>query len=301
MRAVAAQSVTFQWQQRKSRRLPPAHFLGKRWTHGLFRFMRKTCWARCTAAACCLAPVALQPCSLSLFSPPASAPALGPLPRPCPALPCPSSPPPCYSCPAPALASCPLLAQTPFPGRPFLPSWATSCLSCIFLSSPAMDFLEDSDASANSYEDDRLRHRVGHQVLLPRFTGRSLGDDVSWKGSGTTRIATIQCASSGMDRHQWGIWFGEGLASLGADIGILSETGLHTESHHTLACKGLLTRGYQAVSHGRPSRATARVGCSSPSARATPASGPTSAGTLTAEDSRCLTTRCSCLRSCRGF
>ena len=210
----------------------------------------------------------------------------------CPALPCPSSPPPCYSCPAPALASCPLLAQTPFPG-PFLPSWATSCLSCIFLSSPAMDFLEDSDASANSYEDDgslllaqppcRLRHRVGHQVLLPRFTGRSLGDDVSWKGSGTTRIATIQCASSGMDRHQWGIWFREGLASLGADIGILSETGLHTESHHTLACKGLLTRGYQAVSHGRPSRATARVGCSSPSARATPASGPTSAGT--AEDS----------------
>ena len=76
---------------------------------------------------------------------------------------------------------------------------------------------------------------------------------------------------------------GRGLASLGADIGILSETGLHTESHHTLACKGLLTRGYQAVSHGRPSRATARVGCSSPSARATPASGPTSAGT--AEDS----------------
>ena len=71
-------------------------------------------------------------------------------------------------------------------------------------------------------------------------------------------------ASSGMDRHQWGIWFGEGLASLGADIGILSETGLHTESHHTLACKGLLTRGYQAVSHGRPSQSHGSGACRCP-------------------------------------
>ena len=35
---------------------------------------------------------------------------------------------------------------------------------------------------------------------------------------------------------------------------IYPETGLRTESHHTLACKGLLTRGYQAVSHGRSSQ-----------------------------------------------
>ena len=197
MRAVAAQSVTSQWQQRKSRRLPPAHFLGK---HGLFRFMRKTCWARCTAAACCLAPVALHPW------PPAP-------PLPCPALPL-LSPAllllpcscPCFLSPAP-----PLLAQTPFPG-PFLPSWATSCLSRI--SSQARPWI-----SLRTRTPPQTHLRMTGHCCVPNLPADSatvwatrsscpdsraglLGDDVSWKGSGTTRIATIQCASSGMDRHQ---------------------------------------------------------------------------------------------------
>ena len=134
MRAVAAQSVTSQWKQRKRRRLPPAR----------------------------LAPVALHVMScldclvLSL----------------------------CCSLSAPFWLS-PALSC---PCCPALPCFALPCLAlpCLALRCPAL------------------------------FTGRSLRDDVSCKGSGTTRIAAIQCAS--MDRHQWGIWFGEGLALLGADI-----------------------------------------------------------------------------------
>ena len=197
MRAVAAQSVTSQWQQHKSRRLPPAHFLGKRWTHGLFRFMRKTCWARCTAAACCLAPS----CTTALLSFFVFSSCLCPCPWPPAPPPAPAPPPPALPCPAPVLLPVPLLpllAQTPFPG-PFLPQ-------PYFLSSPALDFLEDEGPLLLAQPPCRLRHRVGHQVLLPGFTGRSLEDDVSWKGSGTTRVATIQCASS--DRGSCLLWCG---------------------------------------------------------------------------------------------
>ena len=123
-----------------------------------------------------------------------------------------------------------------------------------------MDLLEESDASDCSSVDESDPHvlpsrqtaRIGQAVTLPNFSGRPIGDDVSWKGSSAVRVVAIQCGSSGMDRYQWGLRFGESLAHLGADIGILSETGLRSEAHHTFAVKGLLSRGYQAISHGRP-------------------------------------------------
>ena len=61
--------------------------------------------------------------------------------------------------------------------------------------------------------------------------------------------------SSALDRHQWGLWCGDGLASLGADLGLLSETGLSTEAQHSLACHGLSAKGFCAISHGRPATA----------------------------------------------
>ena len=128
---------------------------------------------------------------------------------------------------------------------------------------PAMDLLADSDASVSSDEDSgalrtpiRSQLRLGHQLQLPSLSGRPIGDDISWKASRSVRVAALQCASTGLDRHQWGLWYGDGLASLGADIGLLSETGLCTEAQHSLACQGLSAKGFCAVSHGRPATAS---------------------------------------------
>ena len=86
----------------------------------------------------------------------------------------------------------------------------------------------------------------------PESVGQCIGDDMTWKGSKTLRIASVQCGSTGRDRFQWGLWHGQGLRALGADIGILSETALHGDAQHAQACRGLHSCGYHAVSHGRP-------------------------------------------------
>ena len=74
---------------------------------------------------------------------------------------------------------------------------------------------------------------------------------MSWRGSQVLRLATVQCGSTGRNRHQWGIWQGQSLATLGADVAFLTETALQSDAQHALACKGLLAAGYRAVSHGR--------------------------------------------------
>ena len=98
----------------------------------------------------------------------------------------------------------------------------------------------------------RLSLDVGQRQPLPDIAGQCIGDDMTWKGSKTLRIASVQCGSTGRDRFQWGLWHGQGLRALGADIGILSETALHGDAQHAQACRGLHSCGYHAVSHGRP-------------------------------------------------
>ncbi|CAE7468409.1 unnamed protein product [Symbiodinium sp. CCMP2592] len=125
-----------------------------------------------------------------------------------------------------------------------------------------MDLLDDGGSSSSSGADTprhevdgaeaRLRLDVGQRHPMPDIVGQCLGDDITWKGSKTLRIATIQCGSTGRDRFQWGLWHGQGLRTLGADVGILSETALQGDAQHAQACQGLLSCGYHAVSHGRP-------------------------------------------------
>ena len=124
-----------------------------------------------------------------------------------------------------------------------------------------MDLLEDGGDSSSSAPstpraaveaaDDRLLVAVGEQQSPPSFSGQCLGDDVSWRGSQVLRLATVQCGSTGRNRHQWGIWQGQSLATLGADVAFLTETALQSDAQHALACKGLLAAGYRVVSHGR--------------------------------------------------
>ena len=122
-----------------------------------------------------------------------------------------------------------------------------------------MDLLEDvgdSDSSCSSSDlqqaasPDRSLLYVGSLSALPDFSARCLGDDVSHKGSKVTRLVCVQCGSSGRDRFQWGLWYGQCLATLGADIGVLSETALASESQHDLACRGMRAAGFHAISHG---------------------------------------------------
>ena len=44
--------------------------------------------------------------------------------------------------------------------------------------------------------------------------------------------------------------WGKSLSSLGADIGVVSETRLHGSNQHDFAVKGLWESGYRAISHG---------------------------------------------------
>ncbi|CAE7770376.1 unnamed protein product [Symbiodinium sp. CCMP2592] len=56
-------------------------------------------------------------------------------------------------------------------------------------------------------------------------------------------------AGTGSDRYVWGRFWASSLESLGADVGILSETRLLTPASHAAACRGLLDGGYVALSH----------------------------------------------------
>ena len=93
-----------------------------------------------------------------------------------------------------------------------------------------MDILSDaSDGSGSSSVDEaapmafranaRLSAPVGQCTNLAHFAGQCVGDDMSWKGSKTLRVACLQCGSVGRD-----LWHAHSLTCLGADIGILTET-----------------------------------------------------------------------------
>ena len=110
----------------------------------------------------------------------------------------------------------------------------------------------DSEDALQANPNDRLKTPVGHTTVLPDLQGQPVGDNIRSKGSLATRVVCIQCGSTGLDRLQWGLWFGHSASILGADIAILSETALVSASQHAQACRGLLQAGYQAISHGRP-------------------------------------------------
>ncbi|CAE7718476.1 unnamed protein product [Symbiodinium sp. CCMP2592] len=117
------------------------------------------------------------------------------------------------------------------------------------------DSSSGSDIDLDPREDLRLseeargRWQGGSRVELPRFSGSCLGDDVSWKLSGTLRVVGLQTAGTGRDRYVWGRWWAEFLIMLGADVGVLTETRIANESGHAAACRGLRDGGFAAVSH----------------------------------------------------
>ena len=117
-----------------------------------------------------------------------------------------------------------------------------------------------SDDTAAPVAADRASMRVGTRLPLGSFSGKCIGDDMSWKGSLTLRIACVQCGSVGRDRVHWGMWHAQGLSSLGADVGLLSETALHSEPQHASASRGMELASYRAVSHGKPLQHTTGLG-----------------------------------------
>ena len=61
---------------------------------------------------------------------------------------------------------------------------------------------------------------VGVRMRLPHFQARSAGDDMSWKGSKTLRVAALQAGGVGTDPRFIGRWWGTSLSqlvSLGAE------------------------------------------------------------------------------------
>ena len=115
-----------------------------------------------------------------------------------------------------------------------------------------MDLLDDDGSSSSSDAEMpryvagganvRLSLDVGQRQPLPDIAGQCLGDDMTWKGSKTLRIASVQCGSTGRDRFQW-LCHGQGLRALKTNIGILSETALQGDAQHGQACRGLQSCG----------------------------------------------------------
>ena len=95
----------------------------------------------------------------------------------------------------------------------------------------------------------RAQFQVGRRMRLARFDGQPIGDDVSWKGSAVTRVVVLQTAGSSASACEWGEWWGEALADFGADVGVLAETRLRSLAQQTQAVRGLLRKGFIAVSH----------------------------------------------------
>ena len=127
----------------------------------------------------------------------------------------------------------------------------------------SMDLLPDvvlsavSDSSDGSADQNcpaplppRLLLPVGKCRRLPSFTGTCYGDQVSWKGSSSTRIVSLQSGGAGRDRYLWGRHWGQSLTTLGADIGVIAETRIRGADHHALAIRGLWDAGFLSLSHG---------------------------------------------------
>ena len=127
----------------------------------------------------------------------------------------------------------------------------------------SMDLLPDvvlsavSDSSDGSADQNcpaplppRLLLPVGKCRRLPSFTGTCYGDQVSWKGSSSTRIVSLQSGGAGRDRYLWGRHWGQSLTTLGADVGVIAETRIRGADHHALAIRGLWDAGFLALSHG---------------------------------------------------
>ena len=100
--------------------------------------------------------------------------------------------------------------------------------------------------------EQRAGLNVGRRVSLPRFVGRCLGDDVSWRGESALRCVALQAAGTGGDRHEWGRSWGTALRDMGADLAVIAETRISTQAQHASACNGLLDMGFSAVSHNVP-------------------------------------------------
>ena len=96
---------------------------------------------------------------------------------------------------------------------------------------------------------DRTRLPVGQAKQLPGLVATCLGDDVSWKGSQTTRLATIQTGGVGADWQHWGDWWGRAISELGADVATLVETWHPGEGAAGRARAGLLAQGYVGILH----------------------------------------------------
>ena len=98
----------------------------------------------------------------------------------------------------------------------------------------------------------RLSVNVGKFRNVGGFSGRCVGDDLTWKGSKVIRACALQTAGSGGCLREWGRWWGFALRSFGADVGILTETRIWAEAHHSQAVLGLSEAWFVAVSHNRP-------------------------------------------------
>jgi hypothetical protein len=96
---------------------------------------------------------------------------------------------------------------------------------------------------------NRMEIDVGGIHVLRNFDGRCLGDDVSRRGLRVTRLTALQTAGCSGSHLEWGRWWGRALQDLGADVGVLSETRIAAEDHHTRAVQGLMEMGFVAVSH----------------------------------------------------
>ena len=97
----------------------------------------------------------------------------------------------------------------------------------------------------------RATQQVGSLSRVASLTGCCIDDDIAWKGSAITRCTALQTRGSGGCMRGWGAWWGSVLNGLGTDIGVLSETQIHTDAKHALAISGLAAAGFSAVSHNR--------------------------------------------------
>ncbi|CAE7847667.1 unnamed protein product, partial [Symbiodinium sp. KB8] len=118
------------------------------------------------------------------------------------------------------------------------------------------DSLELTEDAAVPAGDVRLRWPVGGRVDLPLFSGKCLGDDVTWRPREALRVVALQTAGTGVDRYVWGRHWASCLADLGADVGILSETRIATSAGHAAANRGLADGGYRSLSHNVPPSAS---------------------------------------------
>ena len=62
-------------------------------------------------------------------------------------------------------------------------------------------------------------------------------------------VIALQSGSTGVERMQWDLWWGEFLRQLGADIACVSKAGIRPWQHD-LDCRGMKGADFAAVSHG---------------------------------------------------